>query len=71
MGFLEEFQRHNRDARDAYADEAVEDAKYKFAIAVARVLKTEKINDDKAKRIISEGFDIKPSQASEIWGEVQ
>ena len=71
MDFLEEFQRRNRDARDNYANNAVEEAKHEFAIRIARAKKTEKIKDDKAKRILSEGLDIKPSQASEIWEQLQ
>lgn len=70
MSFLEEFQQRNREVRDAYINEAIEDAIYDCEIRVAKVLKTEKIKEDKAKKILCEGFDIKPSQASEIWEQL-
>lgn len=71
MNLLEEFQRHNREEREAYINEAIEEAIYDYAIRVAKVLKAENIKEDKAKKILSEGFDIKPSQASEILEQLQ
>ena len=40
-------------------------------IRVAKVLKAENIKEDKAKKILSEGFGIKPSQASEILEQLK
>lgn len=71
MGILEEFQQHNREERQAYINEAIEEALYDYEIRVAKVLKAENIKEDKAKKILSEGFDIKPSQASEILEQLK
>lgn len=66
MGFLEEFQQHNRDERDVYANNVLEEAKCNIEFRVAKAMKKEKISEEKAERILIEGFDIRPSDASDI-----
>ena len=39
MGILEEFQQHNREERQAYINEAIEEALYDYEIRVAKGLK--------------------------------
>ena len=38
MSFLEEFQQRNRDERDAYVNEAIEETVNEYAINAARAL---------------------------------